>query len=195
MESQEIHEAPACSLEEEGTLVSQKGETVSPWEEEKAKFEAERQELKEKADRYLYLYAEFETFKKRVVKERSEWLKFGWEPLARELLQCVDNLERALQHAPAELPPAFLEGVRQTLSHFLASLAKQGVQPIPTVGQPFNVEWHEALSQVPSELPAGQIVQEFQKGYTLHGRLLRPAQVQLSMGPTEKSAVPSSGVS
>jgi len=140
-------------------------------------------QLKEKDAKYLYLYAEFDNFKKRNQKERADLIKFGWEPVARDLLQVVDNLDRALQHIPAGTNSVLVDGIQLVLQQFHGTLSRQGVQTIPTAGQPFDPNFHEALGQIPAPEAAGTILKEELKGYTLHGRLLRPARVILSAGP------------
>jgi molecular chaperone GrpE len=132
--------------------------------------------------KYLYLYADFENFKKRSVKERQETLKFGWESVASGLLEVLDNFERALSFAKPEADPALLSGLKMVAQQFKTTLEKQGVAEIRTTDQPFNPELHESVGQIPSEKPQGVIVQEHQKGYTLHGRLLRPSRVLISSG-------------
>jgi len=140
-------------------------------------------QVKEKEAKYLYLYAEFENFKKRAVKERSETAKFGWEPVARDLIGVLDNLDRALEHMPASTDANFAAGIRMVAGQFRASLQKQGVEEIKAHEQAFDPNLHEAVGQEPSAtLPQGHITREQQKGYTLHGRLLRPARVLVSMG-------------
>ncbi len=142
-------------------------------------------QLKEKEDKYLYLYADFDNFKKRSIKERSDLIKFSWEPLARELLQTVDNIERALTHVPPETDQTLIEGLQMVLHQFKASLQKQGVQPIESLKKEFDPNLHEAVGQEPSNSPSGTITQEHLRGYTLHGRLLRAAKVSVSSGPTK----------
>ncbi len=137
-------------------------------------------QLKEEKNRYLYLYAEFDNFKKRAVKERSDLIKFGWESVARELLGVLDNLDLALGHVPAGTDKNWLEGVRMVAQQFQAGLEKQGVTPIRT--QEFDPNLHEAVGQEDSDKPAGSIVKEHTRGYLLHGRLLRPARVVVSSG-------------
>lgn len=139
---------------------------------------------KENEQKYLYLYADFENFKKRAVKERSDIMKFGWEGVATELLQVLDNLERALHHAKPDGDQALTEGLKMVVQQFHSSLEKSGVTPVKTIGESFNPEIHEAVAQTPSDLPEGKIVEEHQKGYTLHGRLLRPSRVVVSSGKT-----------
>jgi molecular chaperone GrpE len=145
-----------------------------------SKLAALEAQLKEEKNRYLYLYAEFENYKKRAVKERSDTMKFGWEPVARDLLQILDNFERAIAHMPPGTDASFADGLRMIAQQFHATLAKQGVQAIETVGKPFDPHLHEAMGQEPSEHPSGSVSQEQLKGYTLHGRLLRPARVMIS---------------
>ena len=145
-------------------------------------------QLRDEKNRYLYLYAEFENFKKRALKERSDAIKFGWEPVARELLEVLDNLERALDHMPAETSKTLVEGLRLVANQFRATLEKQGVQKIDSRGQAFDPHLHEAVGQEPSESPEGTVTQEALRGYTLHGRLLRPSRVVISSGGKGKSS-------
>ncbi|MGE0616362.1 MAG: nucleotide exchange factor GrpE [Bacteriovoracia bacterium] len=140
-------------------------------------------QLKEKENQYLYLYADFENFKKRSVKERSDLLKFGWEPVARDLLQTVDNLERALAHTTPETDPKLLDGLNLVLKQFQTTFEKRGVKPLDAVGKPFDPNLFEAVGQEPSDRPAGEITREESKGYMIHDRLLRPGRVIISMGP------------
>jgi molecular chaperone GrpE len=142
--------------------------------------------VKEKESKYLYLYAEFENFKKRTVKERSDLLKYGWEGLAHELLEVLDNLERALSHLPPTTDKNVLGGLNMILSQFRTTLQKQGVQEIGSLHAPFDPNVHEAVAHEPSDKPEGTITAEHHRGYTLHGRLLRPARVTVSAGNSGK---------
>jgi molecular chaperone GrpE len=139
-------------------------------------------QLKEKDAKYLYLYAEFENFKKRAIKERSDLMKFGWETQARELLQVIDNLERALTHMPASTDKVLVDGLNMVIHQFRATLQKQGVERVESLDKPFDPNLHEAVAQEQSDAPAGTILKEHQGGYTLHGRLLRPSRVVVSSG-------------
>ena len=152
-----------------------KTEALSPMADLEAK-------LQEEKNKYLYLYAEFENFKKRTIKERSDLMKFGWENIARELLAVVDNLERAINHMPENTDKNLKMGIEMVLNQFRSTMEKQGVLPITTTGQSFNPDLHEAMGQEPSALPQGTVTQALVSGYTLHGRLLRPAKVVLSTG-------------
>ena len=139
-------------------------------------------QLKEKDSKYLYLYAEFDNYKKRTIKESADLIKFGWEPLARELLQVVDNLERASSHMAPGTDKALVEGLGMVLSQLKSNLEKAGIQPVESLNRPFDPNFHEAVGQEPSEQPPGNIVREHSRGYMLHGRLLRPARVVISAG-------------
>lgn len=138
--------------------------------------------VKEERNKYLYLYAEFENYKKRTIKERSELMKYGWENIARDILGVIDNLERAVEHMPPTTDSNLKTGIDMTVAQFRAVLEKQGVAVIPSDTTPFNPELHEAMGQEPSTLPAGTVTKTLVKGYTLNGRLLRPAKVVMSTG-------------
>lgn len=139
-------------------------------------------QLKEQENKYLYLYAEFENYKKRAIKERSDLVKFGWESTARGLLESLDNLDRTIEHAPKAVDAAWFEGVKMVAAHFRTTLEKQGIRALDSVGKNFDPHYHEALGFEKSELPSGQIVRESAKGYMIYDRLLRPAKVIVSSG-------------
>lgn len=138
--------------------------------------------LKEAEQKYVYLYAEFENYKKRAIKERQDTIKFGWESVASGLLEVLDNFNRALTFAKPDGDPSLVSGLKMVAQQFQSTLEKQGVAEVPTLNQVFNPELHESVGQIPSEKAAGMIVEEAQKGYTLHGRLLRPSRVLISTG-------------
>lgn len=148
-----------------------------------ARIAALEEQVKEKESKYVYLYADFENFKKRAIKERSDLMKFGWESVARDLLQVSDNLERALQFAPETTDKNLLDGIKMVHGDFVGTLGRQGVTPIQSLNQTFDPNLHEAVGQEASDQPSGTIIREHAKGYTLHGRLLRPARVVISGGP------------
>jgi len=167
------------SVTPEQTPPAANGHELSPLEKKIADLEAA---LKEEKNKYLYLYAEFDNFKKRNIKERSDLIKFGWESIARDILGVVDNLERAVEHMPPTTDANLKTGIEMTVAQFRGVLEKQGVAIIQSEGAVFNPELHEALSQEPSDLPSGTITKTLVKGYTLNGRLLRPAKVVMSSG-------------
>lgn len=131
-------------------------------------------------DRFLRERAELENFKKRMQREKAEAVRFASEPLIRDILPVVDNLERALEHG-ADNGASVLEGVRMVLKSLLGVLERHGVERIDAVGQPFDPARHEAMAQVESmEHEPNQVVQQHHCGYLLHGRLLRPALVTVN---------------
>jgi molecular chaperone GrpE len=140
------------------------------------------EELAAMKDRYMRLMADFDNFRKRQIREREEWIKRANENLLTDFLPVVDHLHIALSKEPETKNP-FVAGVKMVYDQFVAALEKNNVVPVDAVGQPFNPEWHEALSQVPSDtVPANQVVEQLRCGWSLSGRLLRPAQVIVSSG-------------
>ncbi len=130
--------------------------------------------------------AEMENVRRRSAQEVEKAQKFALEKFAGELLPVVDNLERALGLVDAsnEALKPMAEGLELTLRGFVSSLAKFGVDGVDPAGQPFNPELHQAMSMVENaELPAGSVLFVMQKGYTLNGRLLRPAMVAVTRAP------------
>ncbi len=139
--------------------------------------------LTEAQQKYVYLYAEFDNFKKRAIKERQELVKFAFEPAAREIIAVADNLQRALEHMPESTDKNLKTGIQMVYEQLKNALQKQGVEPILASGSTFDPNLHEAVAQQPSDQAAGTVLEEHQKGYTLHGRLLRPSRVVVSAGP------------
>ncbi len=141
------------------------------------------------ADRVLRERAELENFKRRMQRERTESARYAAEPLLREILPALDNLQRALaasaEAAAADPAIASLrEGVAMVLQQLLAGLGQHGLRRIEAAGRTFDPAEHEALGQVESTaLPAGSVLIEHDPGYRLHERLLRPARVTVSRGP------------
>ena len=159
-----------------------------PEELEAALADAQR-ELSELKDRYLRLAADFENARRRGLREREEASLFGHQNVVKELLPSVDNLERAIDHAREggeASQQGLLEGVELVLREIVAVLARHGVAAIEALGQPFDPALHEAMAQLPDgTVPANTVVQVFQLGYQLRGRLLRPARVVVSKAPAD----------
>jgi molecular chaperone GrpE len=144
--------------------------------------EAKEIEAKTNHDRFVRQAAELENFKKRTTRERDEAIRFANEVLIRDLLPVVDNLERAVAHAPGGgNGKPLVEGVEMVLRGFLDALAKHGVSPVASVGESFDPSRHEAMAQVESETDEpNTIVAEHQKGFLFRERLLRPALVTVA---------------
>lgn len=136
-------------------------------------------ELKQAQDRVLRLAAELDNTRKRLEREKTESICYANESIMREFLPIIDNLERAIEHGEKEEGcHGLLDGVRMTLKGFLDAFAKFGGSRFESVGCQFDPTRHEAVTQeITSEYPDMTVTREFQKGYTLRDRLLRPAMV------------------
>ena len=162
------------------------GAAVSPsMEELQAALGVRTEELQALQDKYLRLAAEFDNYKKLSQRERSETSKFANENILRDLLPIIDNLERAIKAAKnAPSGDGLVRGVELTLKQFTEVLAKFGVQAVPSIGTPFDPTRHQAVARVEtSDLPENHVIEEFQKGYLLHDRILRPAMVSVATTP------------
>lgn len=136
-------------------------------------------------DKFLRERADLENFRKRTQREKEEILKYGNEQLILEVLPAVDNMERAIAHASEEGLTAVIEGVKLTLSMLQGALKKFGVTPVDSnPGTVFDPSFHQAMAQVETaDQQPNTVVAEFQKGYLLNERLLRPAMVTVAIAP------------
>jgi molecular chaperone GrpE len=171
------HELPPSDdtqVSEAGAPESQvQGATVV--ESESSKMKAERDAL---YDRLARLQAEFDNFRKRQAKENQDFRDYALNNAILGLLPIVDSFDRALQ---AKEGPEFRKGVELINRQFHDALTKLGVEPISATGQPFDPNLHQAVQTVESEdVPENHVVDEFQRGYRLKGRLLRPAMVTVA---------------
>ena len=138
--------------------------------------------LKEAHERMLRAAADLENYKKRAQREKEELQKFGNEKLLKDLLPVLDNLDRALAAAAADDP--LRAGVALVRTSFEQVLGRYGVKGFSAMGQPFDPSLHEALMQVPTaDAPAGAVVVEHARGFTLNDRLVRPALVGVAVAP------------
>ncbi len=146
-----------------------------------AKLTEKEKEAAASYDRYLRAVADLENYKKRAARERSDYVKYANESILRDLFAVLDNMERAREHAAgSDDVAAFLEGLQLIQDQLGDLLAKYGVEAIKTEGGEFDPNFHEAVMQVPgSAEDNNKIAEEFQKGYLLNGRLLRPARVSV----------------
>lgn len=131
-------------------------------------------------DNQLRAQAEIRNIQARAERDVSNAHKFGVEKFANGLLEVVDNLERSIAAAPQDdANKNLLEGLQLTHKVFLETLKKFGVEAVDPTGQPFNAEFHQAVATQPASAanPANTVMTVFQKGYTLSGRLMRPAMV------------------
>ncbi len=136
----------------------------------------------ENRDRWLRAVADLENFKKRSAQERTKLIKYQNEDLLRDLLTISDNLERALSHCDEKVAASGLaEGIRLVANMLKDTMSKYGVAAIECVGKPFDPTFHEAIGKVPGTGAApNTVVEELERGYMYHDRLLRPAKVTIS---------------
>ena len=146
------------------------------------KLEQTEEAAKAAHDRLLRVSAEFENYKKRTRREIDDFRKYANEALIKELLGVVDNLERAVESSKeASEDSQLLEGVNLTLKEIIKIFEKFNVTPIEALEKEFDPAVHQAVLQEASEDHAeNTVIREFQKGYTIHDRLLRPAMVVVS---------------
>ncbi len=160
-------------------------------EELKKRLEEKEKEAKENFDRLLRTAADLENYKKRAAREKEEWTKFSNEDLIKSILPFIDNLERAVNHAEKVVDVGVLiEGIKLTLQQIHQTLNRFGLTPFESVGKPFDPQRHEAMLVVETDQhEPNQVVEEFQKGYLLNERLLRPATVSVSKAPSKEAQV------
>jgi molecular chaperone GrpE len=142
-------------------------------------------EKKDLHDRLLRTAADFDNFRKRSRKDQDEARAKAKEDVLREVLPVVDNLERALA-ASQDASGPIVDGVRLVLRQLVNALERFEVKPVASVGEVFDPSKHEAIAQIETaERPPGTIHAEMQKGYTMGGRLIRPALVAVARAPAE----------
>lgn len=168
-----------------GALKREAASRAAPGSDEVEALRAERDEMR---DRFIRALAEAENVRKRAERDRREAEAYGGSRLARDLLPVVDNLERALQSADEAQRAAagpLIEGVELTLRALLDTLERHGVETIaPQPGERFDPQRHEAMFEAPVPgTRSGEIIQVMTRGFLLHDRLLRPAQVGVSSTP------------
>jgi molecular chaperone GrpE len=175
------HEEQAGHEEEH----KKKKKKEEPGDELKTALDEKGKEIDELKQKLLYQQADFENFKKLKAREKQEVLRFGNETLIKELLPVIDNLERAIEHAgKTDEAKAIAEGVALTLNGFLKVLEKFNVSRVDAAGKKFDPNLHEAVYQEETEkVEPGTVIGEFQKGYVMDGRLLRPSMVSVAKRP------------
>jgi molecular chaperone GrpE len=133
---------------------------------------------------YLRAVAELENFRKRTERELENARKYAVERFAQELVGVGDSLEAGIAAAAGNPGPAVLEGAQATLKQLQRAFDKAGIKVIDPVGQPFDPAWHEAMvAQESHDAAPNTVLAVIQKGYSLNGRLLRPARVVVAKAP------------
>ena len=153
-----------------------------PGEEDlRTRLEGAEKRAAENYDRYVRMVAEFENYKKRTAREKTEAIQYGNEALLRDILPLMDSIDRAMAHACASDDfDAFRKGLEMLRQQLACCLDKYGVEQIEALGKDFDPNVHDAMMQVDSgEHEQNKVVGEFEKGYRLKGRLLRPTRVSV----------------
>ena len=148
---------------------------------------AKAEEVRSLNDKYLRLAAEFDNYKRLIQRDQRDQIRFGNEQLLKELLPVLDNLERAIKASQEGGDSnVLIQGVDLTLKQLTGVLSRFHVKPVETVGQLFNPATHQSVTSVASKkIPEQHVVEEFQRGYLLHDRILRAAMVSVSTGQAD----------
>jgi molecular chaperone GrpE len=155
-------------------------QTIPPEQQEIESLKKERDDL---LDRLLRKQAEFENFRKRMEREKAEYAQFASADLMKELLNALDSFDLAIRNAAAEGKAAenMLRGFELIYKQLQDTLARFGLKPLEAKGKKFDPNFHQAVStKATNEVEENTVIEEMRKGYTLNGRLLRPAMVGVS---------------
>ena len=187
-QKQEQNEELEQDLQSQEVDVEEQNQAEDPLEEAIARVQELEAQLAETAkkeqDLLLRTRAEIDNIRRRTEQDVEKAHKFALEKFAKDILNTIDNLERALA-TPAnmedETVKALFDGVELTLKELLATVARFGVEPVGVVGEAFNPDLHQAISMQPMEgFETNQITTVLQKGYLLNGRVIRPAMVMVA---------------
>ncbi|MGI9275824.1 MAG: nucleotide exchange factor GrpE [Endozoicomonas sp.] len=173
-------ETQADAQEVEGVLEEEQNQDIGNVLKE---IEELNEELNKARDTALRAQAEMQNIKRRAEQDVEKAHKFALEKFVDSLIPVVDSLEKGIESAEQSeaAQEALLEGMNLTLKQFLDALARFSVEQVSPEGQPFDPNFHQAMSMVPNQdLEANTVMNVFQKGYTLNGRLIRPAMVVVS---------------
>jgi len=176
----------ANEAEQAGSVSNEEIEQELLQEEQISETEQLQQQVAEANDQVLRVQAEMQNVRRRVERDVENAHKYALDKFSAELLPVVDNLERALGSISAddESQKGVAEGIELTLKSFVDVLVRFKIEPIDPAGQPFDANLHQAVSMVPNpDLEPNTVMDVFQKGYTLNGRLIRPAMVIVAKAP------------
>ena len=204
MAKKKKHDAPDSDVQEttvEETTTEETDETVAaargneeldPIDQLRQELDTAREETRKNWDLFLRERAEMDNLRKRHQRDKEDAIRFANDRLLKEMIPVLDNLERAVEHAEQsgdDGSKGLVEGVHMTITQFRKALEDFGIKPIAAVGAEFDPNLHQAIGQLESsEQPPKPVVNEFQKGYLLHDRLLRPSLVMVAKAPSEQAA-------
>jgi molecular chaperone GrpE len=179
--------------DDDESLKSEKGDADQPGtqgslKDLEARYKAKEAEAKETYERLLRVSADFENYKKRASREMEEFRKYANQSLLKEMLSVVDNLELAISSSNdgENADKNLIEGLNLTLNEILRVFEKFNVTPIEAQGKTFDPAYHEAvMREETDDYPENTVISEFQKGYLIHDRLLRPAMVVVAVPKTK----------
>jgi len=177
--SEENKNSPSPEENAHGEHMQQELPEVPVNEEQKRVAELEEQ-VAQLNDKYLRLYSEFDNFRRRTAKERVEILNTAGEEIIKSLLPAIDNFERAIKtNETATDVKAVNEGISLIAQMLRSTLHQKGLLAVNSIGEPFNTDLHEAITEIPAPTPdlKGKVVDEVEKGYTLNGKVIRFAKV------------------
>ena len=170
--------APEDTLSQEELEASEEA-GKSPEAAQDAEDKAASKDEEELNTRYLRLAADFQNYKKRVEKEKGDIYSYANEKIVVELLDVIDNFERALEHSGEN--ESFSEGMNMIFKQFKGVLEKSGVEEMNAIGEPFDPNFHHAvLTENSVEHESGNVTQVLQKGYLLNKKVIRPAMVKVA---------------
>ncbi len=165
----------------------EQNENKKPEDTEKTEVEAATPEVEPKKDetdfkaKYFYIAAEMDNYRKRMEREKENLVKYGNERVLSDLLQVVDNFERTIDMLKPDQDPKMknvVVGLDMVKKQFIDTLSKHGFTPVDSIGKDFDPNFHEAVAQEYAEgKKPNEVIKEFQKGYTLNGRLVRASKV------------------
>lgn len=180
-QSDENAEKTTVSLKEESEEAENSLEDETN-EEGKDEVSMLKDELEAEQNKYLRLLADYDNFKRRAQKDREISAKFRSQSLLTDLLPVLDNFERALAvEAKSDDAVSIMKGVEMVQKSLLEAVKREGLEEVKAVGEPFDPNFHQAVMQEKDEdAEPGTVLQELQKGYTLKGRVLRPAMVKVN---------------
>jgi len=175
---------PPVKITKDNENVNEKSEETKEVADGEAQEALETQNKKDEIDykaKYFYVAAEMDNFRKRMEREKENLIKFGNERVLSDLIQVVDNFERTIEMLKFDQDPKIkniVTGIDMVQKQFIETLSKHGLTPVQAVGKDFDPNFHEAMAQEYAEgAKPNQVLKEFQKGYTLNGRLVRAAKV------------------
>lgn len=154
-----------------------KTESLPP---KRSEVELLKEQIEDQKNKYLRALADLENYKKRASIERDEFVRFANEAIVKELLPSLDGLAKAMGYADRSGNEELVKGLALVKKLIEDALRKFGVEEVGSVGKPYDPNLHEAILMKESKEQAGIIIEEVQKGYTMHGRLIRPAMVIVS---------------